>query len=58
MSTRSVATISFSDSADLRRIQKAAKKAGKTVSAFVRDAALKEVEHLAGKCPACGHKDA
>lgn len=57
MSTRSVTSIQFTDARDLRRIQRAAKKANKTMSAFMVEATLKEVAHLAGKCPACGHKD-
>jgi len=46
----------FPDPRDMRTIRAAAKKARKSPSAFIRDAALAEAARLRDECPACGRK--
>ncbi len=46
----------FPDKRDMREVRLAAKRAGKSPSAFIRDAALAEAARLRDECPTCGRK--
>lgn len=51
-----VTSMHFADAADLKRVKRAAKKAGKTVSAFLAEIAAKEADRVLGRpvCETCG----
>jgi len=44
----------FPDPRDARAVRDAARRAGKSPSAFIRDAALAEAAKVHERCPSCG----
>jgi len=58
MQTQTTLSAHFPDRDVVKLVIAAAKRSGKTPSAFIRDAAIAEAAKQAGKCPTCGHAHA
>lgn len=53
-----MSTSIYIEPSEAKTIKRAAKKQGKTISVFMREAAMKEAAKLHDACPTCGRKHA